>query len=250
MLIGPLPYQHPHQVVMVFEDQTAGGFPKATPSPAAYRDWRAMNRSFTDMAATGFAFANVTGDGPPELLLGRRVTANFFSVLGVRPVFGRTFTAADDASRAPVVVISHALWQRRYRSDPGMVGRTISMSGQNSASPPGDVAYEVVGVAPPSFVFLNRQIDYWVPMQFTPTQPAQRGSHFLDVVARLSPELRWRLRTRRCERSPGPWRTVSGHRARSRRRGRNDQRTGARDHQGAGDRPHVGRRGHRAHRVR
>jgi putative ABC transport system permease protein len=187
MLIRPLPYQDPHQVMMVFEDQTAAGFPKATPSPAAYRDWRAMNRSFTDMAATGFAFANLTGDGPPELLLGRRVTANFFSVLGVRPVLGRTFTAADDASGAPLVVISHALWQRRYRSDPGIVGRTISMSGQNSAAPSGDVAYEVVGVAPPSFVFLNRQIDYWVPMQFTPTQAAQRGSHFLDVVARLRP---------------------------------------------------------------
>jgi predicted permease len=187
MLLRPLPYQEPDRVVMVFEDQTKAGFPKATPSPAAYRDWRATSRSFADMAATGFAFANVTGDAPPELLLGRRVTANFFSVLGVQPALGRTFTAADDTSGAPIVVISHALWQRRYGGNPGIVGRTISMSGQNSAAPPGDVAYEVVGVAPPSFVFLNRQIDYWVPMQFTPEQAAQRQTHSLDVVARLRP---------------------------------------------------------------
>ena len=86
MLLRPLPYQNPDQVVMVWEDRTAAGFPRNTPAPANYRDWRAMNRSFTDMAATAFAFANLTGDGAPELVLGRRVTANFFSVLGVQPV--------------------------------------------------------------------------------------------------------------------------------------------------------------------
>ena len=108
------------------------GFPRNEPAPANYLDWRVMNRSFTDMAATGFAFANLAGDGAPELVLGRRVTANFFSVLGVQPVLGRVFTAADDTSGARVVVISHALWQRRYGGDPGIVGRTISMSGQNA----------------------------------------------------------------------------------------------------------------------
>ena len=146
-----------------------------------------MNRSFTDMAATGFAFANLTGDGAPELVLGRRVTANFFSVLGVQPVLGRAFTAADDTSGARVVVISHALWQRRYGGDPGIVGRTIPMTGQNAASSAGDVKHEVVGVAPPSFVFLSRDIDYWVPMQFSPEEAAMRGNHFLNVVARLKP---------------------------------------------------------------
>ncbi|HEV8392884.1 MAG TPA: ABC transporter permease [Vicinamibacterales bacterium] len=182
-LLRPLPYQHPDQVVMVWEDQTAAGFPRGTPAPANYRDWRAMSRSFTDMAATGFAFANLTGDGAPEVVLGRRVTANFFSVLGVQPALGRAFTAADDTSGARVVVISHTLWQRRYGGNPGIVGRTISMSVERV----GDVKHEVVGVAPPSFVFIDRQIDYWVPMQFTPEQAAVRGNHFLSVVARLKP---------------------------------------------------------------
>jgi len=187
MLLRPLPYQNPDQVVMVWEDRTAAGFPRNTPAPANYRDWQAMNRSFTDMAATAFAFANLTGDGAPELVIGRRVTANFFSVLGVQPVLGRAFTAADDTSGDRIVVISHALWQRRYGGDPGIVGRMISMSGQGSGGAASDVKQEVVGVAPPSFVFLSREVDYWVPMQFSPEEAAVRGNHFLNVVARLKP---------------------------------------------------------------
>jgi predicted permease len=106
------------------------------------------------------------------------VTANFFTLLGVQPLLGRAFTAADDASGTQVVVISHALWQRRYGGDPGVVGRAIVMS---------DVKREVIGVAPPSFVFLSREIDYWVPMQFSPEEAATRDNHYLMVVARLKP---------------------------------------------------------------
>ena len=189
MLLRPLPYQNPDEVVMVWEENTAAGFPRNTPAPANYNDWRAMNRSFTDLAATGFAYANLTGDGPPEVVLGRRVTANFFSVLGVQPVLGRTFIPADDTSGARIVVISHALWQRRYGGDPAVIGRTILMSGQNSSGPAGDVMHEVVGVAPPSFVFLSRDVDYWVPMQFSPADIATRGNHYLNVVARLKPDV-------------------------------------------------------------
>jgi predicted permease len=178
VLLRPLPYQNPDQVVMVWEDATAAGFPRNTRAPGNYNDWREMNRSFTDMAATGFAFSNLTGDGAAEVVVGRRVTANFFSVLGVQPVLGRAFTAADDTSGARVAVISHALWQRRYGGDPGIVGRTISMS---------DVKHEVVGVAPSSFVFISREIDYWVPIQFSPEEAATRRNHYLNVVARLKP---------------------------------------------------------------
>ena len=184
VLLRPLPYENPDQVVMVWDDMTAAGsFPRALSAPGNYRDWRARNGSFTDMAATGFAFANLTGDGAPEVVLGRRVTANFFSVLGVQPVLGRAFTAADDTRGPRVVVISHALWQRRYGGDPGIVGRTITMSVERV----GDVKHEVIGVAPPLFVFLSRDIDYWVPMQFSPADAATRGNQFLDVVARLKP---------------------------------------------------------------
>jgi putative ABC transport system permease protein len=183
MLLQPLPYQDPDRVVMVWEDASAAGFPRNTPAPANYRDWRAMSRSFTDIAAATFASATLTGQGAPEVVLGRRVTANFFPVLGVQPLLGRVFAAEDDESGTRVVVISHALWQRRYGGDPGIVGRTILMR----IDPAGDVRHEVIGVAPPSFVFLSREIDYWVPMQFSPEEAATRDNHYLMVVARLKP---------------------------------------------------------------
>ena len=172
-----------------------------------------MNRSFTDMAAATFASATLTGNGAPEVVLGRRVTANFFPVLGVQPLLGRVFAAGDDASGTRVVVISHALWQRRYGGEPGIVGRTILMR----IDPAGDVKHEVIGVAPPSFVFLSREIDYWVPMQFSPEEAATRDNHYLMVVARLKPGGVHRGcqlgHAGDCE---APQRAVSGHQSRSR----------------------------------
>jgi predicted permease len=177
VLLEPLPYQDPDRIVMIWEDASAAGFPRNTPAPANFNDWRASNGSFLDMAATASAQASLT-DGAPEQVLGRAVTPNFFDVLGVRPQLGRSFTSADDRLGANHVIISHALWQRRYGGDPGIVGRTIVMS---------DVKYDVIGVAPRSFVFLNREIDYWVPIRLTPEQASTRGNHFLNVVARLRP---------------------------------------------------------------
>jgi putative ABC transport system permease protein len=178
VLLHPLPYQDPDRVVMVWEDNTPAGFPRNSPAPGNFNDWRRRNRSFTDMAATRFAFATLTMDGAPELVLGRGVTPNFFDVLGVRPVLGRSFTPDDDRAGVNVAVISHALWQRRYNGDPDIVGRTILMN---------DVTFEVIGVAPQSFVFIDREINYWVPIQLPPDQVDTRRNHFLSVVARLKP---------------------------------------------------------------
>jgi predicted permease len=178
VLLHPLPYQDPDQVVMIWEDASRAGFPRNTPAPGNYNDWRANSRSFTDMAATRFAGASLTMDGPPELVLGRGVAPNFFDVLGVRPQLGRAFTPDDDRQGVSVVVISHSLWQRRYAGDRAIVGRTVLMN---------DVKHEVIGVAPRSFVFIDREVDYWVPIQLTPAQVDTRRAHFLNVVARLKP---------------------------------------------------------------
>src|SRR5215204_288670 len=178
ILLRPLPYQDPDQVVMVWEDNTPAGFPRNTPAPGHFNDWRANSRSFTDMPATRFAFASLTMAGPPDLVLGRGVSPHFFDVLGVRPTMGRSFTPADDRIGVNVVIISHALWQRRYGGDPAIVGRTILMS---------DVKYEIVGIAPRSFVFLSREVEYWVPIQLATADADSRRGHFLNVVARLKP---------------------------------------------------------------
>jgi putative ABC transport system permease protein len=178
VVIRALPYDDPDRVIVIWEDASRVGFAKNTPAPANFMDWRRLNRSFADMAATRGVTASLTGDGVPEQILGRAATANFFSVLGVRPVLGRTFTEVEDREGAAVVVISHGLWQRRYGGDTSIIGRTLLMN---------DDRYEVIGVMPPRFVFRNRAIDYWIPIHFSPEQAAQRGSHFLNVVGRLSP---------------------------------------------------------------
>src|SRR4029453_78722 len=155
VVIRALPFDDPDRVAMIWEDASRAGFPRNTPSPGNYYDWRRMARTFADIAATRGALGSLTGDGLPEQLIGRATTANFFSVLGVRPQLGRTFTEAEDRDGAQVVVISHGLWQRRYGGDPAIVGRTIVMN---------DIRYEVIGVAPRSFAFRNRDIDYWIPI--------------------------------------------------------------------------------------
>lgn len=178
LLLRELPYADPDRLVMVWEDVTFAGFPKNTPAPANYFDWKAQNTVFTDMAATRGASANLTADGPPEQVFGRRVTANFFDVLGVRPVLGRVFTEEEDRTNPNLVLISYGLWQGRYGGDPGIVNRSILMNG---------VQHTVLGVLPRAFVFQNREVAFWAPANFGPSDRANRGSHFLNVVARLKP---------------------------------------------------------------
>ena len=82
VLLRPLPFADPDRVVMVWEDATFAGFPRNTPAPANFVDWKKRNHVFSDMAATRGASANLTADGPPEQVMGRATTANFFDVLG------------------------------------------------------------------------------------------------------------------------------------------------------------------------
>jgi putative ABC transport system permease protein len=180
VLIRPLPFADPDRVVMVWEDASYVSFPRNTPAPANYYSWKELNRAFTDIAATRGVSANLTTDGQPEQVLGRGVTSNFFSVLGVPPMLGRTFTEDEDKTAAQVTLISYGLWQRRYAGNPAIVGSEITMNGSKRT---------VIGVMPRGFVFRNRNIDYWVPIQFTPQQVQQRNSHYLNVVARLKPDV-------------------------------------------------------------
>jgi putative ABC transport system permease protein len=179
-ILLPLPYQDPERVVMVWEDASFVSFPRNTPAPANYYDWKRMNHSFADMAATRAQSANLTTDGPPEQVLGRGVTANFFSVLGISPLLGRSFTEDEDRTGAPVAVISYGLWQRRYGGESSVIGKAIPMSGTTRT---------IIGVTPRRFVFRNREVDFWIPIHFTPTDAAQRNSHYLNVVARLAPDV-------------------------------------------------------------
>jgi predicted permease len=179
VLLKPLPFAQPARLMVVWEDASYVGFAFNTPAPANYLDWRTRNRVFTDMAATRFVTASLTGDGQPEQLSGKKVTPNFFDVLGVQPAVGRPFTAEEDKMQSPVVVLGYNLWRRRFGGDESILGRSILLNG---------VQTKVVGVMPKDFFFSDRKnSDYWVPMAFTPEQWARRQTHFLTVVARLKP---------------------------------------------------------------
>jgi predicted permease len=177
-MLRALPYADPDRLVMVWEDLSYAGFEKNTPAPGNFTEWKRRNRVFTDMAASRGRAANLTADGPPEQVFGRGVTPNFFSVLGVRPIVGRTFTEEEDRTRAPVVVISYGLWQRRYNGDASLAGKQILMDGSK---------FTVIGVMPREFAFRQKDADYFAPAGFSAAELQNRRSHYLNVVARLKP---------------------------------------------------------------
>ena len=180
VLLRALPYADADRLVMVWEDASSYGFPQDTPAPGNFSDWKSRNEVFTDIAAMAFTPAfNLTGDGNPEEVHGRRVTANLFSVLGTQPAVGRNFLPEDDGPGAPhVAIVSHGFWLRRFGGNRQALGREIWLN---------DEKYTVVGIMPRGFLFPSRDEEIWVPVQFTKQQLANHSSHFLEVVARLRP---------------------------------------------------------------
>src|SRR5215213_9412444 len=179
VLLRPLPYKDPEGLVMVWEDATKQGYPRDTPAAANFVDWRDQNQVFEGMAAIADESFNLTGSGEPERLEGRLVSANLFPILGVEPQIGRVFTAAEDQPGAQrVVLLSYALWQRRFGGDPGIVGQALTLNGES---------YAVVGVMPGRFQFPSSDDQAWVPIAFTQQDAGNRDRHYLQVLARLKP---------------------------------------------------------------
>lgn len=179
VLLRELPFREPDRLVMVWEDASFAGFPRNTPAPANYADWKAQNQVFEDMATFDDRSFNLTGDGEPEKVQAYGVTANFFGLLGIKPVLGRAILPEDDKPEAnKVVMLSYSLWQRRYGGEQSVIGRELLLNGEK---------YTVVGVMPASFQFMESYIGLWVPIAFTSETLAQRGGHYLTVFARLKP---------------------------------------------------------------
>jgi predicted permease len=182
VLIRPLPYVDADRLVMVWDDNSrVGDSAHFFSTPAEWFEWRRHNTVFTDIAGTQPGDAALSGNGEPEELPARKVTGNFWKVLGAQPLLGRTFTEDEDARGDRVVVISHGLWQRRFGASPDVVGQMITLN---------DNSYQVVGVMPREFYFMPaRDIDIWMPTSFTPQMLRHWGWHDLHIVARLKPGL-------------------------------------------------------------
>jgi len=177
VLLKPLPYADPGRLVKVasvLKDRPA------SMSPLDFLDYRSASRSFAAMSATDDITANLTrSDAAPVRLHLGRVSANFFDVLGVRALRGRTFAAGDDAQNGPkVIVLADGAWRDLFAADPQIVGKTVTLNGD---------PYTVIGVAP-GWVGYPKDAQGWVPMQFSKDDldPPNRGSHSLGGVARLA----------------------------------------------------------------
>jgi putative ABC transport system permease protein len=188
VLLRPLPFKVPAALMTVWERNPKLGFEQNAVAPGAYLDWRAENRVFENLAIFEVRGAALTGDFEAERVNGASVSANLFQTLGVTPLIGRDFAKEEEtAGQNQVVVLSHALWLRRFGADPGVLGKVITLDGK---------PLTVVGVMPPKFRYpgmtgvvlgrlANQPADLWVPMPLNGPMRDYYGNHSWQVIGRL-----------------------------------------------------------------
>jgi len=179
VLLRGLPYRQPERIVMIWNQFLGDNEPQLELSTPEFLDLREQTRSYTEIAATRPGLFSVTGDGDPELLVGVRVSANLFHLLGVKAAAGRTFLADEDQpGHEDVVILSHGLFERRYGSDPAVVGRKITINQK---------PFTVIGVTPRDFYFRRKGRDLWMPLIIDRAALGPRDDRQLDAYARLRP---------------------------------------------------------------
>jgi putative ABC transport system permease protein len=178
-LLRALPFQDPDSLVMV--NATHEQLGKTDASPADFIDWQSRNSVFVQLAAFRNQYYNVTEVDEPERTYGLAVSTSLFPLLNIKPAVGRAFSSEEEKPGTnPVVIVSHGLWQRRFGSDPGLVGKVVKLNNN---------AYTVVGIMPSDFDFpmAAQAVDIWVPLTRSPNLLADRANHNVSVVARLKP---------------------------------------------------------------
>jgi len=184
VLLRPLPFAAEERLVVMWKHDQTASHPLVELSIPEFNDWRAGSQSFESLAAMptsvyGYGYV-LTGRGEPVQIESSRVSADFFTTLGVRPLVGRTFRTEDDRpGAARVVVLSHRLWRDQFGSDTNLIGQTITLN---------DTGFSVVGVMPADFEFL-KGVDIWSPVSASIGGGAlqNRSAVFLQAVGRLKP---------------------------------------------------------------
>jgi putative ABC transport system permease protein len=177
VLLTPLPFPDAERLVMVWEQSPRTGRANVV-NPINFLEWRRRSGSFERLAAFYQAPMNLSGAGEPEQVLGLGVTDGFFEALGRRAALGRTFLPEEDTpGNNDVIVLGHALWQRRWGGDRSVIGRKITVNYR---------LVEIVGVMPPGFRLPNTRAELWMPFGMDRARMAQTG-RFLLTVARLRP---------------------------------------------------------------
>lgn len=180
LLLRELPYPESDRVVRVF--RTSPHSQRWPHSPANFLDYQARNEVFTHLAAEiPKPFNMVEGKNPAERVRGLLASAELFPVLGMQPILGRVYTAAEDRpGQNQVVVLENSFWLRRFAGDSNIIGQTVRLDGETVT---------VIGVMPPRFhdPMLSGPVDMWRPIAFSGSEQQNRGGHYLRLLARLKP---------------------------------------------------------------
>ncbi|PYR74895.1 MAG: hypothetical protein DMF86_17045 [Acidobacteria bacterium] len=178
LVLRPYPLKDPDAVVLLSETGPRLQYKKEAVSPANFFDWRAHATKLIFLSADAWWDANLVDGGQPERVAGFQVTSGFFEALGAQTALGRTFVRDDETfGRHHVVILSDALWKRRFDADRSVVGRTIVVDGE---------PHVVIGVMPPRFSFPEGS-EIWSPIAFDPQMPPRRDLRYFTVIGHLRP---------------------------------------------------------------
>ncbi len=180
VLLRPLPYEEPGQLVNLYEYNLAKGYSRFSVSIHNFTDWRNQSRVFEGMAAYKYRSANLTGGSEPRWVSYAEVSADLFQLLRVAPILGRSFHPEEDLQgNHTVVLLSHGFWRDHFGGDDAIIGRSIELHG---------VGHTVVGVMPPSFEFPSPEVELWRPILRDPAlHGGDRSSHSTRAIGRLQP---------------------------------------------------------------
>jgi predicted permease len=179
-LLSPLPYKESERLVHLWETTPQKQFGEREASYPDYLDWKGQNQVFEGVAGYSRRSFNITGGDTPDRVQGAAVTDNFFQLLGVEPVHGRSFRPGEDQPNAErLALLSHGLWQRRFGGDMSVVGQTMMLNGNS---------YQIVGILPQRFSFAPvGAAQLWVTLNPNADQTSRRFMHWLNLIARLKP---------------------------------------------------------------
>jgi putative ABC transport system permease protein len=177
LLLRPLPYPDGDRLVIV--EESVGANPHADVSPANWLDWQRETRTFRGFAAWRSWSFTLTGTGEPRRVKGQRVSSEFFPLLRVAPLLGRTISDEDDRPNGPrVAVLSYRAWQEQVGGDPRAIGRTLQLD---------DSPFEIIGVMPAGFRFVQEDVDLWTAAQLDRHRPwRETEGRIINVVGRLA----------------------------------------------------------------